>query len=81
VSPYEAPEAEFLDKIQTKVLEFSSLLFRVTSTVLPSEFHFFNFTQPLTVSGGQLLYTVNEKGGKPERKPNPLPKVSMVSEI
>ncbi len=28
--------------------------------------------QPLTVSRVQLLYTVKEKGGKPDRKPYPL---------
>ncbi len=36
-------------------------------------FLFFNkLTQPLTVSSVQLLYTVKEKGGKPDRKPYPL---------
>jgi len=29
--------------------------------------------QPLIVSTVQLLYTVKEKGGKPDRKPYPLP--------
>jgi hypothetical protein len=29
--------------------------------------------QPLTVSTVQLLYTVKEKGGKPDRKPHLLP--------
>jgi hypothetical protein len=29
--------------------------------------------QPLTVSTGQLLYTVKEKGGKSDRKPYSLP--------
>jgi hypothetical protein len=29
--------------------------------------------QPLTVFTIQLLYTVKEKGGKADRKPNPLP--------
>ncbi len=33
-------------------------------------FLFFKCMQPLTV---QLLYTVKEKGGKPDRKPYPLP--------
>ncbi len=28
---------------------------------------------PLTVSTVQLLYIVKEKGGKPDRKPNPPP--------
>ena len=57
------PETEFLDVIGTK---FSSLLFTVTSTALPSDFYFFKLTQPLTVSKVQLLYTQKEKGGKPE---------------
>ncbi len=30
-------------------------------------------TQPLAVSTVQLLYTVKQKGGKPNRKPYPLP--------
>ncbi len=30
-------------------------------------------TQPLTVSTVQLVYTVKERGGKPNRKPCPLP--------
>ncbi len=50
--------------------ECSSL---VTSTALPSDFYIFKLTQPLTVSTIQLLYTVKEKGGKPNRKPYPLP--------
>jgi len=37
------------------------------------DFDFFKLTQPLTVSPAQLLYTVKEKGGKPDRKPYPLP--------
>jgi hypothetical protein len=45
------------------------LLFTVTSTALPSDFCFFKLTLPLTA----LLYTVKEKGGKPDRKPHPLP--------
>jgi hypothetical protein len=31
------------------------------------------FTQPLTVFTVQLLYTVKEKGGRPDRKSYPLP--------
>jgi hypothetical protein len=41
---WEKPEAEFLEEIQTKVLEFSSLLFTVTSIALPSDFYFFKLT-------------------------------------
>ncbi len=77
---YLHPVAESLDEIQAK---FSSLLFTVTSTALPWGFYFFRLTQPLTVSTDQLQYTVEEKGGKPRteshtggkpvRKPYPLP--------
>jgi hypothetical protein len=59
------PEAKFLDEIQTKVLR----VFTVTSTA----FYFFKLMQTLTVSTVQLLYTVSVKGGKPDRKPYPLP--------
>ncbi len=47
-----------------------SLLFTVTSTALPWawDFYFFKLTQPLTVSAVQWLYTVKEKGVKPDRK-------------
>jgi hypothetical protein len=34
---------------------------------------FYKLTKPLTVSTVQLLYTVNEKGGNPDRKPYPIP--------
>ncbi len=50
-----------------------SLLITVTSTALPWDFYFFKLTQPLIVSTFQLLqllYTVKEKGGKPDRKPS-----------
>ncbi len=45
--------------------------YSVTSTALPRDFYFFKLTQPLTVSTVQL----QEKGGKIERKPYPLPMV------
>jgi hypothetical protein len=47
------------------------LLFK--NTALPLDAYLFKLTQPLTVYAVQLLYTVKEKGGKPERKPYPLP--------
>ncbi len=43
------------------------------STALPWDFYFFKLALPLIVSTVQLLYTVKEKGGKPDRKPYPLP--------
>ncbi len=61
-------------KSRHKPYEFSSLLFTVTSIQLfcieiyiSSKSH-----KPLTVSTVQLLYTVKEKKGKPDRKPYPL---------
>jgi hypothetical protein len=56
-------------KSRQKSAEFSSLLFTVISTALPLDFYFFKLMQPLTVSTVQLLYTVKEKEGKPDRKP------------
>ncbi len=47
----------------------------MTSTALPWDFFFFKLTEPLTVSRARLLYTVKEKGGKPGKKPCPLPYV------
>ncbi len=38
-----------------------------------SHLYRFDLTPPLSVSRGQLLYTVNEKGGKPDKKTIPLP--------
>ena len=61
-----------LTKSIQKSSEFSSLLFKVTSTALPWDSYFFKLTQPLTVSRVHLLYTVKEKVGKPDRKQHPL---------
>jgi hypothetical protein len=55
------PEAGFLDEIQTKVL-------RVFLLFIHSHINIYSkLTQPLTV------FSVKENGGKPERKPYPLP--------
>ncbi len=48
----------------------NSLLITVTSIALSCDFYFFKLTQPLIVSTVQLLFTVKEKGGKPDRKPS-----------
>jgi hypothetical protein len=68
-------EAQFLDEIQTNVLRAFLLAIHshLTSTSLSWDLYFFKLTQPLPVSTVQLLYTVKEKGGKPDRKPHPLP--------
>ncbi len=56
-------EAEFLDEIQKKSEEFSSLLLTLTSTALLWDFYFFKLTQPLTYFFSSV--TVHCKG---ERK-------------
>jgi hypothetical protein len=52
-----------LDEIQTKVF---LLVIHSHHNSFALKLYFFKLTQPLTVS-------VKEKGGKPERKPYPLP--------
>ncbi len=60
------PEAEFLDEIQTKVLRVFLLVIHSHLYSFSWYFHFFKPTQPLTVF-------LKEKGGRPDRKPYPLP--------
>ncbi len=60
-------------KSRQKSLEWSSLLFSVTSTALPWDFYFFKLTQPLRVSTVQLLYTVKEKEENLIENHNPFP--------
>jgi hypothetical protein len=55
----ESPEAEFLGEIQTKVLR--PFLLAIQSHLKSFALKF------LTVSTVQLLYTVKEKAGKPDR--------------
>ncbi len=67
-----SPEAEFFDEIQTKVL-------RVLLLAIHSHLHRFLFlqlTQPLTVSRGQLLYTVKRKEENLKENHSPFPTVS-----
>ncbi len=66
-------EVKFLDKIQTKVLRVFLLAihshlysFSLRFLVLRTHATSYNFYS-------SLLYTVKEKGGKPDRKPYPLP--------
>jgi hypothetical protein len=56
-------EAEFLDKIQTKVF---LLVIHSHIYSFAGDFYFLKPTQPLTIY-------VKEKGGKSDRKPYPLP--------
>jgi len=57
-------EAKFWTK-QTKVSGVVLLAFH-------NHLYFFKLTPPLTISTLHLLYTVREKGGKPDGKPYPL---------
>jgi hypothetical protein len=66
-SVVQLPEAEFLDE---NLKSFPPCYSKTaTYTALPSDLYFFKLEQPLTVSIVYLLYTVKEKGGKPDRKP------------
>jgi hypothetical protein len=62
-------EPEFLDEIQTKVGVF---LLAIQSRLYSFALRFL-FLQSLTVSKVHLLYTVNDKGEKPDRKSYTLP--------
>jgi hypothetical protein len=55
-----------LDEIQTKFLRVFLLVIHSLFYSFASYFYFFKFRQPLTVS-------IEENGGKPDRKPYPLP--------
>jgi hypothetical protein len=69
------PEAEFLDKIQIKVFRVFLLAIQSRPTAnleiwiyfFPTHATSYSFDSSVT-----LLYTVKEKGGKPDRKPYPL---------
>ncbi len=69
------PEAEFSDEIQTKVLGVFLLDIHRHLYSFSLRFLSFKFTQLLTVSKVELLYTVNEKGGKPIENYTPFPMV------
>jgi hypothetical protein len=58
-----------LDEIQTKVGVF---LLAIQSCLYSFALRFI-FLQSLTVSKVHLMYTDNDKGGKPDRKPYTLP--------
>ncbi len=55
-----------MDDIQTNVLKVFLLVIHSHLFYFAGDLYFFKLTQPLTVS-------VKEKGGKPDRKPCPLP--------
>jgi len=66
-------EAEFLDEIQTKVLRV--FLLAIQSHLYSFALRFLFLQTHVTSYSfcSALLYTVKEKGGKPDRKPHPLP--------
>jgi hypothetical protein len=67
------PEAEFFDEIQTKVI-------RVFLLAIHSQLYSFALRSPFlethatsySIYSSQLLYTVKENRGKPDRKPYPI---------
>ncbi len=80
------PEAEFLDEIQTKVLRVFLLAIHshlyilqlcleisISSNSLNLLHIYLNSPNLLRIATVQLLYTVKEKGGKPDRKSYYLP--------
>ncbi len=74
VSNRSSPDTKFLDEIQTKVL-------RVFLPAIHSDLYSFAYrfiflqthASSYSFQSFFLLHTVKEKGGKPERKPYPLP--------
>ncbi len=67
--------AEFLDEIQTKVIRVFLLAIHSHLYSLALRFIFLqtHATSYVFLQFSYLLYTVKEKGGKPDRKPCPLP--------
>jgi hypothetical protein len=66
-------EVKFLDEIQTKVLRVFLLAIQNHLHSFALRFHFLQ-THAISYSFySALQYTVKEKGGKPDRKPYPLP--------
>ncbi len=62
-------EAEFLDEIQKKVFRVFLLLFIATSTALPWHLISSNSHNLFNSFYSSLLFTVKEKGAKPDGKP------------
>ncbi len=62
-------EAEFSDEIQTKVLRVFLLAIHQSPLQLCLEISITSNSRNLLQFLVQLLYTVKEKGGKPDRKP------------
>jgi hypothetical protein len=69
------PEAEFLDEIQTKVLRVSPPCYSQSPLQLCLEISTSSNSQNLFqfLDFSYCTYIVKEKGGKPDRKPYPLP--------
>jgi hypothetical protein len=66
-------EAEFLDEIQTKILRVFILAVRRHLYSFDLKFLFLQTHATSYSFLSALLYTVKEKGGKPDRRPHPLP--------
>jgi hypothetical protein len=66
-------EAEFLDEIQTKILRVFILAVRRHLYSFDLKFLFLQTHATSYSFLSELLDTVKEKGGKPDRRPHPLP--------
>ncbi len=66
-------EAEFLDEIETKSLESFSPCYSQSPQLCLEIIFLQTHATSDSFSTVQLLYTIKEKGGKPDRKPYPLP--------
>jgi hypothetical protein len=62
-----------LDEIQTKILRFFLLAIQSHLYSFALKFLFLQAHATFFMFYSVLLYTVKEKGGKPDRKPHPLP--------
>jgi hypothetical protein len=69
-------EAKFLDEIQTKDLRIFLLAIQSHLYSFALRFLFLQTYGTSYSFCSALLYTVKEKGGKPDRKPHPLPRNS-----
>jgi hypothetical protein len=65
-------EAEFLDEIQTKALRVFLLAIQSHFYSFALRFLFLQIHATSYSFYNVLLYTVQEKGGKPDRKPHPI---------
>ncbi len=72
-APPSPARGRFLGRNSDKSLKSFPPCYSQSPLQLYHEIYHSSNSHPLSVSTVQLLYTVKEKGGKPDRKPYPLP--------